>query len=150
MTIKWTRTEVLNVLETVFWMIVACAAVLQFACGLFILGGKNIEILKWWYGGTLFVFSVFGILAVTLAYKIRRVNIKTQRALSNARILLLFSWVCFPALSFMFGFAALNLFLVGRTDAFALVYAPVLTMAFCLVNPILLYLETRPQKSVWE
>jgi len=147
MTQKLTRAEILNVLETVFWMITVCAIILQFACGLYILTGKDIAVMKWWYAGSVIAFCVFGLLAVTVAYKIRRVNITTQHAVANARIALLLSWVCFPAFSFMYGWAALNLFLVGRTDAWALVYAPVLILTFSLVNPVLLYLETRAQKS---
>lgn len=149
MTKKTERINVPELLECVFWMIFVCASILQLACGLFILGGKDIAVLKWWYAGSLVTLSFSGIMAITLAYKIRKVNAKTQRALSNARMLLVISWVDFIAIPLVFGGAVLNSYLLGRTDAFSLVLSSVFVLAFSLIFPLIFYLETRPQKSVW-
>lgn len=150
MTQRLTRPEVLSVIETVFWMITVCAIIVQLSCGLYIMGGKDIAVMKWWYAGSVIAFCVFGIWAVTIAYKTRKVNVKTQHALSNARMALLFSWLCFPVFAFGFGGSALNLYLLGRTDAFALVLAPFMILPFSLCFPMFLYWATQLKKSVWE
>lgn len=149
---KKVKVNVLELLETSFWMVVTGAFIIQLACGLFIIlgKGKDMEILKWWYAGSLIVFSLFGILAVTLTYKIRKVNVKTRRQMFNARMALFFSWIFFLVSPGFYGLAPLNQVLLGRSDAFSLVLSPPIVFAVSIVFPVILWRETRPVKSVWE
>lgn len=114
------------------------------------MAGRKVEILQWWYLGCSVFFSIFGIIAMVLAYKIRVQNVRGRQALSNVRMMLLISEVALFFLPVLISRGVLTSYLSSNTDALSLSLAPVYVLVLCGVSPVVFYLITKPQKSVWE